>query len=303
MKIGILSNQLDAYPTQRLLEECENLNVEGLFIKTPLVRLRLRKDSNITFDAQYLGHSLGSLNVVIPRIGSSMTLIGELILRHLEAMGIPMTTSADGIHIARDKFSSLQRLGRNRLPIPETVLINSTFHSMDFLSIRNLPIVLKPRNLFHGIGCIKINELSLLKEIIEAIISYSAQNRRSIMIQEFIEQKKPYQDYRLFIVNNEVIAAMIRTANQPDEWRTNVARGGLVSKYSPTKKEVQLAVKGAEILGLKIAGVDIIHDKDENPLILEINSCPGWKGIEEATGKNVAGKIIQFALEIAKKNE
>ncbi len=299
MRIGILSNQINAYPTERLLEECEKLEVEGLFIKTSLVRLFIHNDSS--FNAHYLGRSLKDLNVVIPRIGSSMTAIGELILRHFEAMNIPLTSNSSSIHVARDKFHSFQRLAEEKLPVPETLLVNSFIQPMDFLNVRNLPVVLKPRNLFHGLGCVKVNELSLLKEIVEAIMSYSTQARRSIMIQEFIsaEEKIPHQDYRLFVVDNRVIAAMTRKA-APSEWKTNVARGASTESYSPTKEEGELAVKATKILGLKIAGVDILH-KDNKPIILEVNPCPGWKGIEEATGKNVAYEIIQYALRMIEK--
>ncbi|MFX1511929.1 MAG: RimK family alpha-L-glutamate ligase [Promethearchaeota archaeon] len=298
-----MSNQLDAYPTQRLLEECESLNLDGLFIKTSLVRLRVRQDPGVSFNAYYLGRSLNDLDVVIPRIGSSMTSVGELIIRHFKGMGIPTTVSALAIHIARDKYLTIQKLALNGIPVPETILVNSFLQSMDLLTIRNLPIILKPRNLFHGLGVVKVNDLKFLLEISEALISISSPSRRSIMIQEFIEHKKPHQDYRLFVINDKVIAAMTRTANHPDQWRTNVARGASVSEYNPTSEEKQLAVEATRILRLKIAGVDIIQDKDKNPFILEVNPCPGWKGIEEATGKNIAQDIIRYALDLAKKDE
>jgi len=288
MKIAILSRGPNLYSTKRLKEACEERG-HKVRIFDPLAfsinveqgnpELLLKNDALSGFDA------------VIPRIGASITFFGSAVLRQCEEMGMFCLNSSLGILAARDKLRSMQLLARHNIGFPQTIFVkqkNSIISAIEELG--GAPVVIKLLEGTQGIGVI----LADTNKIAEAIIETLHSTKQNVLIQKFVKESKG-RDIRALVVGNKVVAAMRRTA-QGDEFRSNVHRGGTVEQVELDQKYEKTAVRAAQIMGLNIAGVDMLEAKD-GPQVMEVNSSPGLEGIEKATGIDVAGAMVSFLEE------
>lgn len=230
-------------------------------------------------------------DVVIPRIGSSATVYGTTVVRHFQEMGAPVLNSPAGIFNSRDKFRSLQLLAGQNIPIPVTYFSND-LHQAERIVKRKLgyPFILKVLEGTQGVG------VHLVKNEIEAhhLFNHFSVAKQKIILQEFIEEFKG-KDVRVFIVGSKVVASMMRIAGA-GEFRSNIHRGGIGQRIVLSEEEREMAIRAVKILGLQVAGVDILRSK-KGALIIEVNSSPGLEGIEGVTGVEVAEDIIRFIEE------
>ncbi len=238
---------------------------------------------------RFQGEFLGRPDAVIPRIGSSVTSYGAAVLRQFEMMGIYTVISTEALLKARDKRTTLQYLAAHQIPVPDSVFTampDNVSHSLNLLGDQ-FPVVIKTLNSTQGMGVILGESRHATQSVAEAFLRL----REEILMQRFVEESKG-RDVRVFIVGGEVIATMERSA-QGDEFRSNLHRGASSKKVRITPEEKDLALRAASLMGLGVAGVDILRS-NQGPLILEINASPGLEGIEGTTGVDIAGCIIKF---------
>ncbi len=238
---------------------------------------------------RYQGEFVGYPDAVIPRIGSSVTSYGAAVVRQFELMGVYTIVSTDALLRARDKRSASQYLAAHNIPVPDSVftaLPDNVEGALRLLG-EQYPVVIKTLNSTQGQGVILGESEHAAQSIAEAFIRL----REEILIQKFIGESKG-KDIRVFIVGGEIVACMERSA-QTGDFRSNLHRGATSRKIKLTKDEADLALKAAKIMGLEVAGVDILRSS-AGPLVLEVNASPGLEGIEGTTGVDIAGQIIQY---------
>ncbi len=238
---------------------------------------------------RYQGEFLGCPDAVIPRIGSSVTSYGAAVVRHFEMMKVYTVVTTDALLRARDKRTALQYLAAHQLPVPDSVFtaMPDNVESMLRMLGDNYPVVIKMLNSTQGQGVILGESLSAAQSIAEAFIRL----REEILLQKFIAESKG-KDVRVFIVGGKVIATMERSARD-GEFRSNLHRGASSKKVRITPEEEEISLRAARLMGLDVAGVDILRS-DKGPLILEINASPGLEGIEGTTNVDISGHIIKF---------
>jgi len=236
----------------------------------------------------YKGHSLTGFDAVIPRIGASITFYGTAVLRQFEMMGVYPLSESVAIARSRDKLRSLQLLSRKGIGMPNSGFAHSPDDTNDLLTLcGGAPVVIKLLEGTQGIGVVLAETRKAAESVIEAFRGLDAH----ILVQEFIKEAGG-SDIRCLVVGDKVVAAMKRQAKE-GEFRSNLHRGGSAALTRLTKEERETAVKAAKIMGLNVAGVDLLRS-ERGPLIMEVNSSPGLEGIEGATGKDVAGMIVEF---------
>jgi ribosomal protein S6--L-glutamate ligase len=285
MKLAILSRNTKLYSTQRLVEAAR---VRGHTVRVldPL-RCYMRIDPG-SFGMHYKGRKLGEYDAVIPRIGASVTFYGTAVLRQLEMMGLYTPNPSDAILRARDKLRSHQMLARQGIGLPRTVFGDNPDDTADLLRmLGRAPHVIKLNEGSQGSGVILAETASASRSVIEAFRGLYA----NFLVQEFIGEAKG-ADIRCFVIGGRVVAAMRRQARK-GEFRSNLHRGGSARSAQLSEAEEETAIRAARVLGLNVAGVDLLRSK-RGPLVLEVNSSPGLEGIEGATREDVAGHIIDY---------
>lgn len=292
MKIAILSRKPMLYSTRRLLEAALERGHEAHVINT------LRCYMNITShhpSIHYRGKALAGFEAVIPRIGASVTFYGAAVVRQFEMMGVFCVNESVAITRARDKLRSLQLLSRKGIGLPNTGFAHLTDDVKDLIKmVGGAPLVIKLVEGTQGLGVVLAETQKAAESVIEAFLGLKA----NILVQEYIKESGG-ADIRCFVIGNKVVASMMRQA-QPGEFRSNLHRGGAATEIKITPEERETAVRAAHILGLNVAGVDILRST-RGPLVVEVNSSPGLQGIEAATGKDIAGMIIDFIMKSPKK--
>lgn len=290
MKIAILSRKLDLYSTRRLIEAAKERGHKIDVIDT------LRCYMNITSarpTIHYKGIELAHYDAVIPRIGASITFYGSAVLRQLEAMGVFCVNDSIGITRARDKLRCLQLLSKKGIGLPTTGFAHSLDEIQDLIRmVGGPPLIVKFLEGTQGIGVILVETAKAARSVIEAFLGLKV----NILVQEYIKEAAG-MDIRCFVVGGKVVAAMKRQAKS-EEFRANLHRGGEASNVEITEEERTMAIRTARIIGLNVAGVDIVRS-NRGPLIIEVNASPGLEGVEKATGKDIAGAIINLIEERA----
>lgn len=285
MKIALLSRRSSLYSTRRLVEAGRERGHEVRVIDT------LRCYMNITShrpEIHYKGENLTGFDAVIPRIGSSITFYGTALMRQFEMMGVFPVNESVSIARSRDKLRSLQLLSREGVGLPVTGFAHSPDDVQDLITmVGGAPLVIKLLEGTQGIGVVLAETRKAAQSVIEAFMGLNV----NIMVQEFIKESGG-SDIRCFVVGDKVVAAMKRQG-APGEFRSNLHRGGTAAVEKITPAERRCAIGAAQAMGLNVAGVDILRS-NHGPLVLEVNSSPGLRGIEEATGKDVASLIIGF---------
>ncbi|PAV27231.1 SSU ribosomal protein S6P modification protein [Tamilnaduibacter salinus] len=285
MKIAVLSRNKSLYSTRRLVEECLNRGHEARVIDC------LHCYMNITSakpEIHYREEVLDGYDVVIPRIGASVTFYGSAVLRQFEMMGVFPVNESVAISRSRDKLRSLQLLARKGVGMPVTGFANKPDDVPELIKmVGGSPVVIKLLQGTQGIGVVLAETRKAAESVIEAFMGLKA----DILVQEYVKEAGG-ADIRCFVIGDKVIAAMKRQAVE-GEFRSNLHRGGSASLVRITPEERRTAVQAAKAMGLNIAGVDLLRS-GRGPLVMEVNSSPGLQGIETATGKNVAGMIINW---------
>jgi len=291
MKIAILSRNARLYSTVRLVEAARERG-HSVRVLDPL-RCYMRIAAG-AFEIHYKGRKLGGIDVVIPRIGASITFYGTAVVRQFEMMGVHTPNSSDAILRARDKLRTMQLLAREGMDLPTTVFGDNPDDTSDLLKmLGEPPHVIKLNEGAQGQGVLLAEKRSAAQGMIEAFRSLYA----NFLVQEFIREAKG-ADLRCFVVGGKVIAAMQRQAPE-GEFRANLHRGAKASPVQLDEAEAATAVRAARLMGLGVAGVDLLRS-GRGPLVLEVNSSPGLEGIEGASGVDVAGAIIK-SVERARK--
>jgi ribosomal protein S6--L-glutamate ligase len=236
----------------------------------------------------YNGEALTGFDAVIPRIGASITFYGTAVLRQFEMMDIYPLNESVAISRSRDKLRSLQLLSRRGIGLPVSGFANSPDDVQDLIKmVGGAPVVIKLLEGTQGIGVVLAETQKAAESVIEAFMGLKA----NILVQEYIKEAGG-ADIRCFVIGEKVVAAMKRQA-QEGEFRSNLHRGGSASLIKITPEERATAVRAAKVMGLNVAGVDLLRS-NHGPVVMEVNSSPGLEGIEAASGKDVAGMIIQF---------
>ena len=294
MRIAILSRNKNLYSTRRLIEACKQRGHEPMVLDVLRCYMDIAPSKR---DIHLKGKQLPLFDAVIPRIGASVTFYGTAVLRQFEVMGSFPLNESVAITRSRDKLRSLQLLARKGVGLPNTGFANHPDDIKDLIKmVGGAPLVIKLLEGTQGIGVVLAETAKAAGSVIEAFMGLNA----NIMVQEYIKEAGG-ADIRCLVVGGKVVAAMKRQA-LPGEFRSNLHRGGSASLVKITPTERATAVQAARILGLNVAGVDLLRS-DRGPLVMEVNSSPGLEGIESATGKDVANLIIEFIEENAKPNK
>jgi ribosomal protein S6--L-glutamate ligase len=289
MKIGVVSKNESFWATSEIIRSLKRKHVRPVYLHTPRIHLALEAQRA---DAIYENRSLRKLDVVIPRIGRSLTQLGLMLLKHLELMEIPSTLSAYALLTARNKYFTLQALHAAGVRFPESVLIALRDRN-DLLGYLSPPLVLKLLTGTQGIGVMRVRDVKEAGPIIDTLSELD----QMICLQKYVPN--PGEDLRVFVIDGEIVAAMKRKA-APQEWRSNIHIGGHGVAHKLTETESETALKAADAVGVEIAGVDLISAKG-NPFVIEVNASPGFRGLLAATGINAADKIASYAIQKTKR--
>jgi len=285
MKIGILSRKAELYSTSRLVEAARDRDHEVRVINP------LRCYMDITShhpEIHYKGEKLQGFDAIIPRIGASITFYGTAVVRQFEMIGVFCLNESVAISRSRDKLRSLQLLARKGLGLPVTGFAHSTQYTDDLINlVGGAPLVVKMIEGTQGVGVVLAETDKAAQSVIQAFRSLKA----NILVQEFIKESSG-RDIRCWVIGDKVVAAMLRQGPE-GEFRSNLHRGGRAETIRITPEERSTAVRAAKIMGLRVAGVDMLRS-NHGPVIMEVNSSPGLEGIEKTTGKDVAGMVIAY---------
>lgn len=287
MKIAILSRGPKLYSTMRLVEAAKAKGHEAEVIDP------LRCYMNITSHrptVHYKEKTLDYFDAVIPRIGASITFYGTAVLRQFEMGGVFAANESVAISRSRDKLRSLQIMAKKGIGLPVTGFANSTNMTDDLLKlVGGAPCVIKLLEGTQGKGVV----LAENTKAAESVIDLVSGTKSNFLVQEFIKEANS-SDIRCFVIGDKVVASMMRTGAEGD-FRSNLHRGGTAKVIKITPEERSSAIRAAKAMGLNVAGVDILRSS-HGPLVLEVNSSPGLKGIETSTKKDIAGMIIDFII-------
>ena len=287
MKIAILSRKATLYSTSRLVEACRQRGAEVMVLDPLECIVKLSKKRPEVFHGN---ERVTGLDGVVPRIGASITFYGLAVLRQFEMMGVFAANGSQGISRSRDKLRSLQLFSRHDIGIPPTAFARRREDIRPAIrKVGGAPVILKLLEGTQGMGVILAESVKSAESVLDAMSTL----RQNILIQAFVEEAGG-TDYRAIVVGGKVVAAMARTAGE-GEFRSNLHRGATATGVTLEPAFEKTAVHAAEVLGLNIAGVDMLPSK-EGPMVLEVNSSPGLEGIERATGADVAGAMIDFVV-------
>ena len=285
MKIGILSRKPDLYSTRSLIA-ATSIRGHEIHVINPL-----RCYMNITSHhpaIHYKGDKLVGFDAIIPRIGASITFYGTAVVRQFEMMDVYCLNESVAISRSRDKLRSLQLLARKGIGLPVTGFANSPDDVQDLIKmVGGAPLVIKLLEGTQGIGVVLAETQKAAESVIEAFMGLKA----NILAQEYIKEARG-ADIRCFVIGGKVMATMMRQGGE-GEFRSNIHRGGKATTIRITPEERSTAVRAAKIMGLNVAGVDMLRS-NHGPVVMEVNSSPGLEGIEKTTGKDVAGMIIEY---------
>ncbi|MFT7598928.1 MAG: ribosomal protein S6--L-glutamate ligase [Acidimicrobiales bacterium] len=285
MKLAILSRAPDSYSTTRLKVAALDRGHKVKVLNTLRFAIDLSRQEP---DLQYRGKPLSDYDAILPRIGASITYFGTAVVRQFEQMDVYTPNTSNGIANSRDKLRSLQILSRHDVSMPSTTFVRDRQDvSAGIARVGGAPVIIKLLEGTQGIGVILAPDTKIAEAIIETLQSLGT----NVILQQFIAESRG-RDIRALVVGDRVVAAMRRVA-VGDEFRSNVHRGGRAEAIDIDPAFEQAAVKAAQIMGLRVAGVDLLEGNN-GPLILEVNSSPGLEGIETATGLDIAGSIIDY---------
>jgi ribosomal protein S6--L-glutamate ligase len=283
MRLAILSTAPRCYSTRRLKQAAIERGHDVKVLNTLRFAIELSHGNpNLHFRSKLLS----SYDAVLPRIGSSITYFGTAVVRQFEQMDVYTPNTSNGITNSRDKLRSLQILSRHDIGIPRTAFVRDRKDVLPAIErLGGAPVIIKILEGTQGVGVILADNTKVAEAIIETLQS----TKQNVLIQAFVKESKG-RDIRAFVVGGRVVAAMRRVA-QGDEFRSNVHRGGKAEPVTLDAEFQETAIRAAQIMGLRVAGVDMLESAS-GPQIMEVNSSPGLEGIEGATGLDIAGAVI-----------
>jgi ribosomal protein S6--L-glutamate ligase len=285
VKLAILSRGPNSYSTRRLKEAALQRDHDVKVLNTLKFAIDLQQGSP---DLYYRQKALSAYDAVLPRIGASITYYGTAVVRQFQEMDVFCANTAHGIINSRDKLRSLQILSRHHIGIPRTTFVREKKDVIPAIErVGGAPVVIKLIEGTQGIGVLLAETIQAAESIIELLQS----QKQNVLVQKFVAESKG-KDIRAFVVGDRVVAAMRRVA-QGQEFRSNVHRGGVAEAVELDDEYKETAVRSAQILGLRVAGVDMLEGAN-GPQIMEVNSSPGLEGIETCTGLDVAGAVIDY---------
>lgn len=293
MRFLFLTRSPALYSIRRFRQACHARGYEVDTLDVTRASLALHPRNPHLF---YLGREIGGqdYDVVVPRIGTSVTEIGCAVVRQFEAMGTPVVNPSQAILRARDKMRSLQVLSRLDVDIPRSMIIHRVAdldHALEMVG--GVPCVLKLLQGTQGVGVMLAESREAIESVLQAFWSLG----HTVMLQEFIAESKG-KDVRAFVVGERVVAAMRREAKL-GEFRSNIHRGGLGRSVRLTDEQEHSVVQAAKAMGLHMAGVDYL-ESHEGPKIIEVNASPGFQGLEQATKADIAGAVVDYAADVAR---
>jgi ribosomal protein S6--L-glutamate ligase len=286
MKIAILASDPELYSNKRLMaagvargHEMHFINVRHCYMNISAAKPEIHYRG---------GEVLTGFDAIIPRIRPAITFYGTAVVRQFEMMGVYCLNDSLSITRSRDKLRTLQHLMRKGIDMPNTGFANSPLDTKDLIKmVGGAPVIIKLLESSQGVGVVLAETNKAAESVINAFKSLKA----NILVQEFIKEAAG-QDIRCFVVGDKIVAAMQREA-VVGEYRSNMHRGGKATMIKVSPEERKMAIKAARVMGLKVAGVDIISSKN-GPKLLEVNSSPGLEGIETVTSKNIAAMMIEY---------
>ena len=285
IKLAILSRGPKSYSTRRFKEAALQRGHEVDVLDTLKFAIDLQEGIP---DLYFRQKVLSDYDAVLPRIGASISYYGTAVVRQFQEMDVFCANTAHGITNSRDKLRSLQILSRHRIGIPRTTFVRDRKDVLPAIErVGGAPVVIKLIEGTQGIGVLLAESINAAESIIELLQS----QKQNVLVQKFVAESKG-KDIRALVVGDRVVAAMRRVA-QGQEFRSNVHRGGIAEAVELDDQYVETAVRAAQILGLQVAGVDMLEGKN-GPQIMEVNSSPGLEGIESCTGLDVAGAIVDY---------
>jgi ribosomal protein S6--L-glutamate ligase len=285
MKLAILSRAPHSYSTTRLRTAAVERGHQARVLNTLRFAIDLAGDEP---DLQYRGKTLSEYDAIVPRIGASITFFGMAVVRQFEQMDVYTPTTAAGIANSRDKLRSIQILSRHDIGIPATTFVRDRKDVLPAIErVGGAPVVIKLLEGTQGIGVILAPDRRVAGAVIETLQS----TKQNVLIQRFIAESRG-KDIRAFVIGDRVVAAVRRRA-QGDEFRSNVHRGAQTEVVELDEEYRRVAVQAAQIMGLRVAGVDML-ESGAGPLVMEVNSSPGLEGIETATGLDIAGAVVDY---------
>ena len=294
MKIGILSTNPRLYSTKRLVEAAKERGHHVMVINHKRCYMNITSHKPAV---HYKGEALEGIDAVIPRIGASVSFYGAAVVRQFEMMGVYSVNESVAITRSRDKLRASQLMARKGIGLPVTGFANSPDDTDDLLNfVGGAPVVIKLLEGTQGVGVVLAETRKAAESVIEAFRGLGA----NFMVQEYIKEAGG-SDIRCLVIGDKVVAAMKRQGKE-GEFRSNLHRGGSASLIRITPEERSTAIRSAKVMGLNVAGVDLLRS-NHGPVVLEVNSSPGLEGIETATQKDVAGMIIEFIEKTAKKGK
>ncbi len=285
MKLAILSREPKNYSTKRLVEAAKQRGHSPKILDTLKLSIDLEEGDPDLF---YRQERLPVFDAVLPRIGASLTYYGTAVVRQFQQMDVFSANSADGILNSRDKLRSLQILSRHKIGMPSTAFVKDKKDILPAIErVGGAPVVIKLLEGTQGIGVLLAHTVEMAASILELMQS----QKQNVLIQKFVAESKG-RDIRAIVVGDQVVASMRRVA-AGQEFRSNVHRGGSTEAVTLDDEYKETAVRATRLMGLGIAGVDMLEGKD-GPQIMEINSSPGLEGIEKCTQLDIAGSFIDY---------
>jgi len=288
--VAILSRKKTLYSTRRLIEAAKARGFRPKVIDVLRCNLALESGNARLF---HKGKEVRGVAVAIPRIGASVTGVGLSVARHLEAMRVPLVNRPAAIARSRDKLAALQRLAAAGVSIPRTVLARGGGDVRDLVAqVGGLPAILKLIQGTQGVGVMIAHSVAEVESILGTLWDLG----QEILLQEFVAESRG-RDLRALVVGDRVVGAMRREAPR-GEFRSNLHRGGFGTAVQLRPEYEESAIRAARVIGLDVAGVDLL-EADKGPKVMELNSSPGFEGLERATGLDIAGEIVAFAAKVA----
>ncbi|MGL4511939.1 MAG: RimK family alpha-L-glutamate ligase [Lacipirellulaceae bacterium] len=285
MKLAILSRNRRCYSTRRLLQAAAERDVEARVLDTLKFSIDLAQGEP---DLYFRSNQLSHYDAVLPRIGASVTYFGTAVVRQFEQMDVFCANSSSAIANSRDKLRALQVLSRHHLGMPNTTFVRDRKDILPAIErVGGAPVVIKLIEGTQGVGVILAETVKVAEAIIETLQS----TNQNVLVQKFVAESRG-KDIRALVVGDRVIAAMRRVA-VGNEFRSNLHRGGRTEPVELDEAGCQIAVRAAQIMGLRVAGVDLL-ESNSGPQVIEVNSSPGLEGIEKSTNLDIAGAIVDY---------
>lgn len=294
MKWLMLCREPRLYSCRRLQEACDQHGIQ-LDILDPnkmllkLVNINGKTTAQLFYQAVENELPLANYQAILPRFGVTSTQMGCYVLQHFETQKIKVLNNAQAFRLARDKWQSLQLLAAHQLPVPTTSYVGELVNPSSQLTLHQPQVVIKTLQGMQGTGVI----LGENKQTVQSTLETLQQAHIKTLVQDFIPEAKG-QDIRAFVIGNQVVASMQRTANKGD-FRANLHQGGKAESVELTEEEKEIAIQATKAIGLDVAGVDLIRTT-QGTLILEVNASPGLEGIEKISGKDIAGMMLDYLL-------